>query len=169
MIIREEHSIDFDNIYLLIKTAFQTAPFSDGDEQDYAVRLRNSKEYVPEFALVAVEDEKLIGHIMLTKTYMAMQENLVQCLLLSPLCVAQEHRKKGIGASLITEAVKRAKKTGHKAIFLCGDQAYYGRFGFRSVANYQISYKMSILPEHVLVLELEKGWLKDIKGEVNFL
>lgn len=69
-IIRQETEQDHPAIYDLIRTAFETAKVSDGDEQDFAVNLRNnSKLYIPELALVAEEGGKLIGHIMLTNTY----------------------------------------------------------------------------------------------------
>lgn len=169
MIIRKEEPKDFDGIYNLIKTAFETAKVSDGDEQDYAVKLRNSNRYIPELALVAVENDKLIGHIMLTKNYVETDAGKIECLLLGPICVILEYRNKGIGASLIKKALSIAKNSGHKAVFLCGDPDYYGRFGFVSVSDYNIKPAMDIPIKYVLVYELQQGWLNGIKGTINII
>ena len=63
MTIRQAKPEDFDAIYSLVKTAFQTAKVSDGDEQDFVLKLRKG-HYIPELELVAEEDGVLIGHIM---------------------------------------------------------------------------------------------------------
>jgi len=69
LIIRQEKPSDFQNIYDLVKVAFQTAKVANGNEQDHVNKLRASGGYIPDLALVAEEDSKLVGHIMLTKTY----------------------------------------------------------------------------------------------------
>jgi predicted N-acetyltransferase YhbS len=69
MFIRRETTEEFSRIYDLVKIAFQTAKVTNGKEQDFVNQLRNSGNYIPELALVAEEDDKLIGHIMLTKTH----------------------------------------------------------------------------------------------------
>lgn len=66
--VRQEREAEFPAIYELIRTAFATAEVSDGDEQDFANRLRIHGNYIPELALVAECQGKLIGHIMLTRT-----------------------------------------------------------------------------------------------------
>ena len=67
MIIRQEKPDEFKNIYDLVKTAFQTAKVANGKEQDYVDKLRASGNYIPKLALIAEVDEKLVGHIMLTR------------------------------------------------------------------------------------------------------
>ena len=69
MLIRRERPEEFSRIYDLVKIAFQTAKVTNGKEQDFVNQLRAGDNYIPELALVAEEDGKLIGHIMLTKTY----------------------------------------------------------------------------------------------------
>ena len=68
LIIRQEKLFDFQNIYDLVKVAFQTAKVADGNEQDCVNKLRASGGYISDLALVAEEDKKPVGHIMLTKT-----------------------------------------------------------------------------------------------------
>ena len=51
-------------------------------------------------------------------------------LLLGPLAVAPDCRKRGIGAALMQRALAAARRRGHGAVLLVGDAPYYGRFGF---------------------------------------
>ncbi|MCL1901438.1 MAG: GNAT family N-acetyltransferase [Firmicutes bacterium] len=83
MTIRTEKEADYKKIYELVKRAFETAKVSDGDEQDYVEALRRSDRYIPDFALVAEDDGKLTGHIMLTKTFIKTDTEQIECLLLS--------------------------------------------------------------------------------------
>lgn len=69
MIIRQENKNDFEKIYQLVKTAFETAEVKDGDEQDFVNELRSSNHYIPELAFVAELDGEIIGYIMMTQTY----------------------------------------------------------------------------------------------------
>jgi len=170
MTIRAEKADDFDKIHQLVKTAFETAsPAADGDEQDHVLRLRASNNYIPQLALVAEDEGQLIGHIMLTKTYIKTKTKSIESLLLSPLAVLLPYRKKGIGARLVTEALARAKAAEYKAVFLVGEPKYYQRFGFVSVSNYNLAYNMDIPKQYVMVCELQVNWLKNIKGEISIV
>ena len=107
MTIRQATPEDFDAIYSLVKTAFQTAKVSDGGEQDFVLKLRKGS-YIPELELVAEEDGVLIGHIMLTGASIRENGGCFGTLLLAPLSVALEWRAKGIGTALIREALAKA-------------------------------------------------------------
>ena len=162
MTIRQAKPEDFDAIYSLVKTAFQTAKVSDGDEQDFVLKLRKGR-YIPELELVAEEDGVLIGHIMLTGASIRENGGCFGTLLLAPLSVALEWRAKGIGAALIREALAKAAALGHSSAVLIGDPGYYGRFGFHSVAS--ISYP-GVPGEYTLVCELTPGALRNIAGAI---
>ena len=144
MTIRQATPEDFDAIYSLVKTAFQTAKVSDGDEQDFVLKLRKGR-YIPELELVR-ENGGCFG-----------------TLLLAPLSVALEWRAKGIGAALIREALAKAAALGHSSAVLIGDPGYYGRFGFHSAAS--ISYP-GVPGEYTLACELTPGALRNISGAI---
>ena len=65
--IRQENKNDCEEVYNVIKTAFETAEESDGNEQDLVVDLRKSNNFIPELSLVAVKDKKIVGYILFTK------------------------------------------------------------------------------------------------------
>lgn len=166
--IRQETAKDWDEIYPLIRTAFRTANVKDGDEQDFAVGLRNSERYIPELALVAEQDGKLIGHIMLTKTYVNQPDgSRFEALLLAPVSVLLEYRDLGVGSALIEESCRIAKDMGYKAVFLVGDPNYYSRFGFVRTSSFGIRPTNEIPEQYVQVRELIPGALEMVRGNVN--
>jgi len=167
-IIRQETKKDISEIYTLIKTAFETAKVKDGDEQDFAENLRKGNCYIPQLALVAELEGKLIGHIMLTKTYVTRPDDSeYEGLLIAPVSVLFEYRDKGVGAALIGKGMELGKELGYKAVFLCGDPAYYHRFGFAPTTAFGIKYIHDIPEQFVMACELEKGALDNVTGTVS--
>ncbi len=167
MLIRRERPEEFSRIHDLVKIAFQTAKVTNGKEQDFVNQLRAGDNYIPELVLVAEEDGKLIGHIMLTKTYITGDKSKFETLLLAPISVALEYRNKGVGAKLIAESFGIAKKMGYKSVVLVGDPAYYHRFGFKSSCNFGIRHVQNIPDENVMACELVPQALKGISGKMD--
>ncbi|MDU1892246.1 MAG: N-acetyltransferase [Dysgonomonas sp.] len=166
--IRPETEKDFSELYKLIQTAFETADVKDGDEQDFAEDLRNSQNYIPQLALVAEDGDKLMGQIMLTKTYVIQPDgSKYEGLLIAPVSVLLEYRNMGVGSALIREGMKRGKEMGYKAVFLCGYPAYYHRFGFRSSASFSIKHIHDIPEQYVMACELTEGALDNICGVID--
>lgn len=65
MIIRQENGEDHGQVYTVVKAAFASAEQSDGNEQDLVVKLRASNAFIPKLSLVAVENGRVVGHILL--------------------------------------------------------------------------------------------------------
>ena len=166
--VRQEKPSDFQDIYDLVKVGFQTAEVSNGNEQDYVIKLRASGNYIPELALVAEESGKLIGYIMLTKTYVSHSNSKFEALLLAPLCVALDHRNLGIGSKLVVEGLKLAKNLGYTTVFVVGNPLFYSRFGFQSSVLFGIKHVPMIPDQFVMVNELSVGALTDVVGTVTF-
>jgi len=164
--IRQETEKDFDQIYDLVRTAFLTARVSNGKEQDFVIQLRNGSNYIPELALVAEENGNIIGHIMLTKTFITDNDKKYEELLLAPISVMPAYQNRGIGSMLIKESFKIALDRGYKAIFLAGNPAYYQRFGFKPTVDFNIKDLHGIPDENVMVCEIVKDALEGISGTV---
>lgn len=164
MIIRQELEKDFEEIYELVKIAFQTAKVSNGKEQDLVNQLRNSDGYIPELALVAEEAGKLVGYIMLTKTYITNEDNKFMTLYIGPVSVALEYRNKGIGSKLIRKSLQLAKEMGYTSVVLVGDPGYYHRFGFKSSSEFNIKHVLDIPEKFVMANELVPNALQGISG-----
>jgi len=167
MVIRREKSEKFPQIYDLVKVAFQTAKISDGKEQDFVNQLRSGGNYIPELALVAEEDGKLIGHIMLTKAHIVNGADKFEVLYLAPISVVFGYRNKGIGSNLIKESFKLAKEMGYTSVLLVGDPAYYHRFGFKSAVTFGIKHTHEIPDENVMACELVPNALRGVSGTTD--
>ena len=167
MIIRQEKLSEFQYIYDFVRVAFETAKVSNGKEQDFVNKLRASGRYIPELALVAEKNTKIIGHIMLTKTCVATSNSKFDALLLAPLSVRLDYRKRGVGSNLVNRSFELAKNLGYKAVFVVGDPAFYGRFGFEPSALFGIKHVPAIPEQFIMVLELTAGALAGITGTVT--
>lgn len=54
-----------------------------------------------------------------------------EVLTLTPLAVAPEHQRRGIGSALVRAALDAAERMGEPLVVLEGSPRYYGRLGFR--------------------------------------
>lgn len=166
-IVRQITEADYSTVYNLIKTAFETAEHRDGDEQDYAVGLRNGGNYIPQLDLVAELDGEIIGHIMLTRTTVTKPDgSKYDTLLVAPLSVLLEYRSVGAGSALMKEGLRIAQEMGYESAFLIGDPNYYQRFGYKPTHLYDINHE-SFPAEYLMVKEFVPGALKGITGLIN--
>lgn len=106
MIIRKEEARDYENVYLLIKQAFNKAEHSDHNEHSLVNNLRKSEAFIPDLSLVAEIDNNIVGHVMFTK---AKIKNTT-VLALAPLSVLPEYQKRGIGLALIKKRTRNCKR-----------------------------------------------------------
>lgn len=88
--------------------------------------LREDEGWLPHLALVAVVDERVVGHVVCTRGSVAG----VPALGLGPLSVLPDRQRGGIGGALVREVLARAEEHGEPLVALLGDPAYYARFGF---------------------------------------
>lgn len=165
-LIRQTTAADYSTVYNLIETAFKTAEHTDGDEQDFAVNLREGINYIPELDLVAELDGQLIGHIMLTKIYVTKPDgSKYDTLMVAPLSVLLEYRSFGVGSALMKEGLRLAAEMGYGSAFLLGDPNYYQRFGYKPTHLYNINHE-SFPAEYLMVKELIPGTLDGVTGVV---
>lgn len=164
--IRQIAASDYDAIYKLIKTAFETADHSDGDEQDFADGLRLSEGYIPQLDLVAQLDGQLIGHIMLTKIHVLKPDgSRLDALMVAPLSVLKEYRSAGVGSALMKEGLRIASTLGYGAAFLLGEPAYYQRFGYKPTHLHGITHD-TYPADYLMVREINDGALDGVTGVV---
>src|SRR5665647_896719 len=97
IVVRQETNEDFEKVYEVVKTAFLNAEHTNNDEQNLVVRLRKSAAFIPELSLVAVIDDKIVGHIMFTKIKIKNGTEEFESLVLAPVSVVPEMQDKGIG------------------------------------------------------------------------
>ena len=76
----------------------------------------------PVLSLVAVENDKLVGHILFTKVTIANAELPISAQLLAPLAILPDEQNKGIGEKLINEGLRLLKESGTELVFVLGQR-----------------------------------------------
>ena len=148
--IRQENQKDYEEVYMVVKTAFEMAEHSDGNEQDLVVDLRNSDSFIPELSLVAVKEDKIVGYILFTKIKIENHEEIA----LAPLAVLPEYQKQGIGSMLIEQGHKIAKKLGYHYSIVLGSENYYPKFGYIAATQYGIQAPFDVADENFMAIKL---------------
>lgn len=86
------------------------------------------KDGPPVLSLVATANARPVGHIIFT--ICTVDQDKDECALLAPLGVVPTYQGQGIGKTLIRTGLRHLETRGFKRVFVLGDPAYYGRFGF---------------------------------------
>lgn len=124
----------------------------------------------PILSLVAVDNNKLIGHILYTKAIVTQTEASVSAQLLAPLAILPDVQKSGIGQKLINEGLSQLKSSGTELVFVLGHPTYYPRCGFVPAGKQGFEAPYPIPDEHSgawMVQELNGAVLGNIKGKVK--
>jgi putative acetyltransferase len=154
MNLRDESSGDHEAIRRLHLTSFPGA-----GEADLVDRLRGDGDVV--ISLIAVEEDTLTGHVMLSKMAAPFP-----ALGLGPVAVLPDWRRKGIAAALIQEGIKRASHDGWAGIFVLGDPSYYRRFGFES--KHADGFESAYAGPHFMALPLNGKELPLTSGHLDY-
>ncbi len=163
MRIRKEEKKDYEIVYSVVKSAFDSAEHADGNEQDLVNALRKGDAFIPELSLVAEIDGKIAGHIMFTKAEIG--NNVV--LALAPLSVLPGYQRKGIGTALINEGHRIARESGYEYSIVLGSEKYYPRTGYLPADQFGIKPPFDVPGENFMVYKLKED-APDIHGTVKY-
>jgi putative acetyltransferase len=157
--VREETASDLDAISIVHKAAFRR-----DQEGDLVRRLRTDGLIVS--SIVAHDECSIIGNAVFSKIVIRLAEGEIDAVALAPVAVRPEHQRQGYGSKMIETGLRLCSVRGHRSVFVLGDPAYYGRFGFSvtSAARLQSPYK----GPHWMALELVHGALWNVNGLVEY-
>ncbi len=163
MEIRQENQNDHEIVYKIIQEAFAAAEQSDGNEHELVAALRKSNSFISELSLVAVEDKKVVGHILFTKAYVGGHEELA----LAPLSVAPPYQRNGIGLALIKKGHCIAEKMGYDYSIVLGHPKYYSKAGYVPASIYKIKAPFDVPDENFMAVKLREA-AEEIEGIVQY-
>ncbi|KAF0129416.1 MAG: N-acetyltransferase GCN5 [Methylocystaceae bacterium] len=151
--LREETPEDHSAIGGLLVAAFDRY-----GEAELVEALRKEGDLV--FGGVAAIDGDIIGYVALSR-----MRAPFPALGLGPIAVAARHRQKGVASTLLHWSLAHVQKDQWPAIFVLGDGAFYGRFGFRPelAAGFGTPYA----GPHFMALALN-GELPAKEGQVDY-
>lgn len=153
MIIREEEPKDYDAVYSLVKTAFESAEHSDGNEHKLVSALRHSKSFIPELSIVAEIDGIITGYILFTRV----KSDCGNALALAPLAVLPAYQRQGIGKALINYDNKKAAEMGFDYSIVLGNPAVYSGCGFVNAGIYGIKPPFDVPEGCFMAVALKKN------------
>lgn len=126
--VRNELAEDVLAIEAVIIAAFLHAPHTSHTEQHIVSALRKSGNL--SVSLVAIVDGAVVGHVAVSPV--SISDRAEGWYGLGPISVAPELQGRGVGTTLINEALRVLRKRGASGCMLLGEPAYYSRFGFRA-------------------------------------
>jgi putative acetyltransferase len=124
--IRSEIPADAPAIEAVTISAFLNAPHSGHNEQFIVRALREAGQLV--VSLVAVAEGNVIGHVAASPV--SLSEGAPGWCGLGPISVLPPYQGRGVGARLMSEALRILREKGAAGCVVLGEPAYYGRFGF---------------------------------------
>jgi len=162
--LRPEEEKDHRVVEELTREAFWNLYFPGCDEHLLIHKLRKTKEFIPALNIVAIHNDKIIGHIAYAEAKVIDDNTEHIVLTFGPLSVLPEYQRKGIGRQLVEYTKQIARDLGYKAIFIYGYPEIYSRLGFIQSKEYNITNKEEKFPVSLQVFELYSGALNGIKG-----
>lgn len=108
----------------------QRRAFGAEEEAALTAALLADPTAAPVLSLLAQKNGGPAGHILFTRARPASSRQPVAAALLAPLAVVPELQGQGIGGALIAAGLRDLSDAGVNLVFVLGDPAYYGRYGF---------------------------------------
>ena len=136
MIVRRERPVDHDAVRTVHLAAFAVDPVTgarraagDIPEAPLVDELREDPGFLPHLSLVAVDGERIVGHVIATRGWLEPLGTPV--LGLGPLGILPDAQGRGVGTALVHALLAVAEACDERLVALLGDPGYYRRFGFQ--------------------------------------
>ena len=135
--VRSASAGDHDDTLDLVRDAF-SVDGQDGQAEITIVADTWASGLIPTgFELVAIEDDKVVGHVLAALGDLGGK----QIPGIAPLAVSPSRQRTGIGSALMFELLNRAELAGFPLVVLLGSPDYYSRFGFEPSGPLHITYR----------------------------
>ena len=124
----------------------------------------------PLVSLVAIQDARVVGHVMFTHAEIDTGDEGVEASLLAPLAVHPDLQGTGIGGRLIAAGFTVLETKGVALAFVLGHPDYYPRAGFEPAGAHGFTAPYPIPEEHAaawMVKALRPGLLGRVAGPVR--
>lgn len=157
--IRQERPADIE-----AREALLDLSLGQGRVDKTSERLRERRLPAEDLSFVAVEHGRIVGTVRLWHVSAGTGQ---PALLLGPLAVAPDRRRRGVGTVLVRRAIRDARRRGHRALILVGDAPYYDRFGFTAAKTSTLEPPGPYERARLLALELVPGALDGARGLIR--
>ena len=167
--IRSVKKEDYKKVEELIVEAFSKSEHGYNGEVDIVKKVRELPDYSEELELVYLEDGEIVGHALLSSTWILDKEKNVikEGLVLAPISVIPDKQGQGIGGKLI-EALEQLTTGRIAFISILGNPLYYGRFGYKSASEYSVKAPFDVPEEYFMIKELSVDELLNSEGTLKY-
>ena len=141
MLVREALDSDLDDVL-----SVETAAFGHDEEAGLVRDLLNDATAQPVLSLLALENDRAVGHVLFTAVRLTKSPNTAA--ILAPLAVVPESQRKGIGGQLVGRGLQLLSKSGVDLVFVLGHPGYYPRHGFEPAGRLGFEASYPIPDEH---------------------
>lgn len=161
-LIRDEEAADAHAVRSLLEAAF-----SGPVEADIVDKLRRScPDHV---ALVAVDDTRIVGHILFTPVRIETQAGHIHGYGLAPMAVVPDRQRRKIGSALVRAGIERLQQLQCPFVVVVGHPEYYPRFGFVPGSRYGVRCQWDEVPDEAfMILVLEPATVPRLRGLVRY-
>lgn len=166
ILLRLENENDYREVENLTREAFWDV-YKPGCEEHLVLhKIRKTPAFIPELDYIAMEEDKIVGHIIYSKAKVIdLENNEHEVITFGPISVLPTYQGRGIGSALIEHTKKIACDMRYKAVVIFGNPAYYHRFGFHDAKNYGITTSEGENFDAFMAMELYEGSLNGIRGK----
>jgi putative acetyltransferase len=161
VVIRPEQHADVPAIRALNLLAFPEAA-----EANLVDELRAHGKAM--LSLVAVQNDRIVGHILFSPVTVDSNEGPIRVLGLAPMAVLPDVQRQGIGSLLVATGLAQCRDAGVGCVIVLGHATYYPRFGFKTARRFGISCEYDVPDEYFMVVELAEGSLNGISGMARY-
>ncbi len=148
------------------------AAFGGSAEAKLIKTIGKSSNFIPELSLVAVEKEKILGHILFSPIVIENETkstiSKISALALAPLAVIPARQKQVIGSELVRLGLTKCRDLNYNIVVVIGHPEYYPRFGFQTAKKFGIAAPFPVPDEAFMLLELQPDVLMGISGIVKY-
>ena len=160
--IRDERSADAAAIRAVLEAAFPQPV-----EADLVDKLRLA--CAERVSLVAVEDDRVVGHILFTPATIERPEGPIVGYGLAPMAVLPEFQNRGIGSALVRAGIERLRRSRCPFVIVLGHPEYYPRFGFVRASTHGVRCQWEGVPDDAfMVLILEASIASQVAGLAKY-
>jgi len=160
--IREEKAEDYQAVREINNSAF-----GQPEEGRIVDKIREACDEI--ISLVAVEGEKVVGHIFFSPAEINYKGKAIKGMGLAPMAVHTSYQNKGIGSLLVDDGIKKVKETSCSFIIVLGHDKYYLRFGFETASMYGIKPQWEGVPDEAfMIMILDKETMAGDSGIAKY-